>query len=88
MSLRKAADYTWIAQLIGRMVRTPLARRVPSEGTLNDVHCYLPGFNRKQVQDIVSRFKSGENDEPPVDVVIDPVRVWRSDQLPPRPSTC
>jgi len=82
VSLRRAADYTWIAQLIGRMVRTPLARRIASDGTLNDVHCYLPNFNRKQVQDIVSRFKSGENDEPPVDVVVDPVRVWRNDQLP------
>jgi len=81
VSLRKAADYTWITQLIGRMVRTPLARRAPSVGTLNDVHCYLPGFNRKQVQDIVTRFKSGENDEPPVDIVVDPVRVWRNEQL-------
>lgn len=82
VSLRKAADYTWIAQLIGRMVRTPLARRVPSDQTLNDVHCYLPGFNRKQVQDIVTRFATGENDEPPVDIVIDPVRVWRNETVP------
>jgi type III restriction enzyme len=28
MSFRHANDYTYIAQLLGRMIRTPLARRV------------------------------------------------------------
>lgn len=82
VSMRKAADYTYIAQLIGRMVRTPLARRVPSDQTLNDVHCYLPGFNRAQVKDIVDRFTSGNNDEPPVEVITNPVRVWRNEAVP------
>ena len=46
VSLRRAEDYTYIAQLIGRMVRTPLARRIATDQTLNDVHCYLPRFNK------------------------------------------
>ena len=28
MSFRRAEDYTYIAQLLGRVIRTPLARRV------------------------------------------------------------
>jgi hypothetical protein len=39
-SLRPATDRTHITQLLGRMVRTPLARRVDSEA-LNAVVCYL-----------------------------------------------
>jgi len=82
VSLRRAVDYTYIAQLIGRMVRTPLARRIPSDQTLNDVHCYLPRFNKQQVQDIVDRFAQGNNDEPPVETITNPVRVWRNEQVP------
>jgi type III restriction enzyme len=39
VSLRAAQEYTYIAQLIGRMVRTPLARTITVSdcGTLNDV---------------------------------------------------
>ncbi|MBE7192971.1 MAG: DEAD/DEAH box helicase family protein [Gordonia polyisoprenivorans] len=82
VSLRRAVDYTYIAQLIGRMVRTPLARRIPSDQTLNDVHCYLPRFNKQQVQDIVDRFAQGNNDEPPVEVITDPIRLWRNEEVP------
>ncbi len=82
VSLRRAQDYTYIAQLIGRMVRTPLARRIPSEQTLNDVHCYLPRFNKAQVEAIAARFKEGNNDEPPVDTITEPVRVWRNEAVP------
>lgn len=82
VSLRRAEDYTYIAQLIGRMVRTPLARRILTDQTLNTVNCFLPRFNKKQVQDIVDRFKTGENDEPPVAATADPVYVARNDALP------
>jgi type III restriction enzyme len=82
ISLRRAEDYTYIAQLIGRMVRTPLARRVPTDQTLNDVHCYLPRFDKKQVQEIVDRFAEGRNDEPPVEMITNPVRVWRNESVP------
>ena len=36
MSFRRAVDATYIAQLLGRMVRTPLQRRVESDESLND----------------------------------------------------
>ncbi len=82
VSQRRAVDYTYIAQLIGRMVRTPLARRIPTDQTLNDVHSYLPLFKKSEVDAIVDRFAQGSNDEPPVEVIVDAVRVWRNEQLP------
>lgn len=47
VSFRPAQDETHITQLLGRMVRTPLARRVPGNDVLNSVDCVLPHFNRK-----------------------------------------
>jgi type III restriction enzyme len=82
VSMRHAEDYTYIAQLIGRMVRTPLARRIASDQTLNDVHCYLPRFNKQQVKEIVDRFAQGKNDEPPVELITNPVLVERNDAVP------
>lgn len=78
VSMRSASDYTYIAQLIGRMVRTPLARRIATDQTLNDVHCYLPNFNETQVQAIVKSFKEGNNDEPPVEIITNPVTLERN----------
>jgi type III restriction enzyme len=78
VSLRRQQDYTYIAQLIGRMVRTPLARRIATDQTLNDVHCYLPRFSPTQVSAIVERFAEGRNDEPPVEIITNPVIVERN----------
>ena len=50
MSFRHANDYTYIAQLLGRMIRTPLARRVESDAELNNVALYLPFFNEDTVR--------------------------------------
>ena len=47
VSFRPARDETHITQLLGRMVRTPLARRVPGNDLLNSVECVLPHFDRK-----------------------------------------
>jgi len=47
ISFRSAQDQTHITQLLGRMVRTPLARRIPGDDRLNSVDCILPLFNRK-----------------------------------------
>lgn len=82
VSLRVADDYTYIAQLIGRMVRTPLARRIASNEILNDVHCYLPRFNKTQVQAICNMFAAGKNDEPPVEAIVNPVRLWPNAAVP------
>jgi type III restriction enzyme len=54
-SLRSAQDRTHITQLLGRMVRTPLARRVQSDERLNAVACYLPHFNMKTAVDVANR---------------------------------
>ena len=45
-SERAASDATHIAQIIGRMVRSPLAHRIATDDALNTVACYLPKFNR------------------------------------------
>ena len=60
LSFRSAKDETYIAQLIGRMVRTPLARRIPTNDYLNTVALYLPDFDDAQVTQVVSGLKSGE----------------------------
>lgn len=78
VSLRGARDYTYIAQLIGRMVRTPLARSIVTDQSLNTVNAYLPHFNKEEVDRIVERFSEGRADEPPVDVITQPVRIWRN----------
>lgn len=64
MSFRRAEDHTYIAQLLGRMVRTPLARRIESDASLNDVHLFLPCYNRKAVDDVIADLKNVE-DVPP-----------------------
>lgn len=45
VSLRPGRDDTYVTQLLGRMVRTPLARST-SEDRLNSASCYLPRFDR------------------------------------------
>ena len=55
MSFRRQVDETLIAQLVGRMVRTPLARRVSSSDFLNSVSMYLPYYNEKAVASVVKR---------------------------------
>lgn len=46
MSFRRAEDATYIAQLLGRMVRTPLQCHVLVDDSLNDVRLFLPYFNQ------------------------------------------
>lgn len=53
VSFRPAKDHDHIQQLLGRMVRTPLARRVPGDDELNAVDCLLPFFDRKTAGDVV-----------------------------------
>ena len=64
MSFRRAQDHTYIAQLLGRMVRTPLARRVEADATLNDVHLFLPYFDQTTVDSVIQNLKN-EEDVPP-----------------------
>jgi len=58
VSFRPAQDKTHITQLLGRMVRNPLARRVPGDERLNSVDCILPFFDRTTAGE-VAKFLSG-----------------------------
>jgi type III restriction enzyme len=64
-SLRPAKDQTHIAQLLGRMVRSPLARRVPGNDRLNAVDCILPYFDRTTAGNVV-KYMTGQIDELPI----------------------
>lgn len=61
VSFRAANDRTHITQLLGRMVRSPLARRVPGGERLNAVDCLLPRFNRNTVESVVESLMSGDD---------------------------
>lgn len=66
MSFRRAQDHTYIAQLLGRMVRTPLARRIERDAALNDVHLFLPYFDTQAVTSVISSLHNVE-DVPPTE---------------------
>lgn len=66
MSFRRAEDHTYIAQLLGRMVRAPLARRIERDAELNDVHLYLPYYDTKAVTSVVESLHNAE-DVPPTE---------------------
>ncbi len=68
MSFRRAQDNTLIAQLIGRMIRAPLARRVEGRERLNTVSLYLPHYDRAGVDQVITRLKSDPDNVPPTDI--------------------
>jgi type III restriction enzyme len=65
VSFRAATDRTHITQLLGRMVRSPLARRIPGNDQLNTVDCLLPKFNAKTVGEVVDALMKGDDSAPP-----------------------
>lgn len=65
MSFRHAEDATYIAQLLGRMVRTPLQCHIMVDDSLNDVHLYLPYFNVDTVKQVIDELQSTEGGEIP-----------------------
>lgn len=68
MSFRTAADSTYIAQLVGRMVRAPLARRIVDVEQLNTVPLYLPHYDAKALDRIITKLSKPDDGAPPVDV--------------------
>lgn len=73
LSFRHAEDRTHITQLLGRMVRTPLARRIPGNERLNTVDCLLPFFDLATVNAVVKALMQGGGDNPPFGrILIDP----------------
>lgn len=61
LSYRKVEDQDAITQIVGRMIRTPLARRVGTSEALNYVHCFLPRFNKSGVKQIADRLRLGDD---------------------------
>lgn len=72
MSFRHANDATYIAQLLGRMVRTPMQSHILVDDVLNDVHLYLPYFDASTVKSVVTELQSAEGGEIPTDVYGEP----------------
>jgi len=62
VSFRPARDRTHITQLLGRMVRTPLARRIPGHDRLNSVDCLLPFFDTKTVTAVADALMTGSDE--------------------------
>lgn len=68
MSFRAANDYTYIAQLMGRMVRTPLHRRIEGDESLNNVHLFLPNYNSENVQKVIEALSSNDGEGIPTKI--------------------
>lgn len=68
MSFRRAKDATYIAQLLGRMVRTPMQMRIQVDESLNDVHLFLPYFEKNTVEEIVRALQASEGGDIPTDI--------------------
>lgn len=80
MSFRHAEDATYIAQLLGRMVRTPLQCHILVDDSLNDVRLYLPYFNANTVKQVIDELQSAEGGEIPT--VIDGESLERQVYVP------
>ena len=86
MSFRRAVDYTYIAQLLGRMVRTPTQQHINVDETLNDVHLYLPQFNEATVYDVVKALQDEEGATIPTDIEAEQMGSDSYDTLSLRPT--
>ncbi|AXK41038.1 DEAD/DEAH box helicase family protein [Erythrobacter aureus] len=85
VSFRAASDRTHITQLLGRMVRSPLARRVPGNDQLNAVDCLLPKFDKVAVEAVANAIMTGsdaEGDTPLKRVLIQPVVLLPNPAMP------
>lgn len=86
MSFRHAVDYTYIAQLLGRMVRTPTQQHINVDDTLNDVHLYLPQFNERTVYDVVEALRGAEGANIPTEIEAEEIGASNYDTLTLRPT--
>lgn len=83
VSFRPANDQTYIAQLLGRMVRTPLARRIPGNDKLNSVDCLLPKFDKRTVEAVIKILRDGGGDGPPTGrILINPIEMTPNPAVP------
>ena len=95
VSFRPAKDRTHITQLLGRMMRTPLAQRIPGNELLNSVDCLLPRFDRKtavSVAELLMRGATTKDAEDGADagggpgrrVLFDPIPLYPNPAVDPR----
>lgn len=91
VSFRPATDPTNITQLLGRMIRTPLARRIPGNELLNSVDCMLPYFDRVTAMRVAEMLMHGATAKDDEDesgggegrrVLFDPVTLHPNRDLP------
>jgi type III restriction enzyme len=83
VSFRPAQDQTYIAQMLGRMVRTPLARRIPGNDKLNAVECLLPRFDKETAEKVVEALGEGSEDAALTgSVLINPVEMKPNPAVP------
>lgn len=85
VSFRPARDKTHITQLLGRMVRTPLARRIPGHDRLNAVDCLLPFFDAQSVKDVANALMSGGDggeELPGRRVLVNPAEMKPNPEIP------
>ena len=87
MSFRHATDATYIAQLLGRMIRTPMQMHIQVDDTLNDVHLYLPYFNADTVSDVIKELQNEEGGELPTDIYGESLESRVMETLTVRPRT-
>ncbi|MFC8734348.1 DEAD/DEAH box helicase [Luteimicrobium sp. NPDC057192] len=87
VSLRPGKDDTYVTQLLGRMVRTPLAQQTSVE-RLNAASCYLPYFDEKTAKAVAEEImglrepRSGERGAAVAKVMLKPVTLRRNADVP------
>lgn len=87
VSLRPAKDDTYVTQLLGRMVRTPLAQETSVE-RLNAASCYLPHFDKETAKVVAEEImgmrepRSGQRGAAVSKVMLKPVTLRRNQDVP------
>ena len=87
VSLRPGVDDTHVTQLLGRMVRTPLADSTSDE-RLNAASCYLPRFDKETAKRVAEEImgmrdpESGVRGVAVAKVMLKPVMLGRNDDVP------
>lgn len=91
VSFRPAKDKTHITQLLGRMIRTPLARRIAGNEILNSVDCLLPYFDKTTAMEVARMLMEGatsKDDESGTGggtgrrVLFDPLTLYPNPEIP------
>ncbi len=69
MSFRRANDDTYIAQLLGRIIRSPMQMHIKVDEVLNFVKVFLPFFNAETVEDVIKSLRDSEGGDLPTQVI-------------------